>query len=91
MTIDSKYKILKSFFTCFALLPLGVLYLFSDMAYFIVYYVIGYRRKTVRHNLELVFGTSDRKRLGRNRRSERIQAEEGIYNSLWLFCTCEYR
>lgn len=65
MTIDSKYKILKSFFTCFALLPLGGLYLFSDMAYFIVYYVIGYRRKTVRHNLELVFGTSDRKRLGR--------------------------
>ncbi|WP_295336815.1 lysophospholipid acyltransferase family protein [Flavobacterium sp.] len=32
-------------------LPFRVLYLFSDMVYGLVYYIIGYRKKTVRHNL----------------------------------------
>lgn len=38
---------------CFllAILPLHLLYFFSDIACFIIYYIAGYRRKTVRKNL----------------------------------------
>ena len=35
------------------MLPFKALYLFSDFIYLIVYYVIGYRKKTVRDNLAL--------------------------------------
>jgi len=34
-----------------ALLPLSVLYLLSDLFYFIIYYLVRYRRKIVRQNL----------------------------------------
>ncbi|WP_395051409.1 lysophospholipid acyltransferase family protein [Flavobacterium sp.] len=40
---------------CISMLPFPLLYLFSDFVYIIVYYVIGYRKKTVRENLELAF------------------------------------
>ena len=36
-------------------LPLGVLYMFSDFAYIVVYYIIRYRRKLVRDNLHCSF------------------------------------
>ncbi len=35
------------------MLPFRLLYLFSDIVYFFVYKIIGYRRKTVRENLAL--------------------------------------
>ena len=35
------------------MLPFRLLYLFSDFVYLIVYYLIGYRKKTVRENLAL--------------------------------------
>ena len=35
------------------MLPFRLLYIFSDFVYLIVYYVIGYRKKTVRENLAL--------------------------------------
>lgn len=35
------------------MLPFPLLYLLSDFVYVIVYYIIGYRKKTVRDNLEL--------------------------------------
>jgi len=38
-----------------SLLPLPVLYLFSDLAYFIIYYFAGYRKKIVQHNLFIAF------------------------------------
>lgn len=38
-----------------SILPFRVLYFFSDIVYQLVYRVIGYRRKTVRENLELAF------------------------------------
>lgn len=34
-----------------SILPFPILYLFSDLVYVLVYYVIGYRKKTVRDNL----------------------------------------
>jgi Kdo2-lipid IVA lauroyltransferase/acyltransferase len=38
-----------------SLLPLRVLYLFSDFAFFIVYHVAGYRKKVVFDNLAIAF------------------------------------
>ena len=36
-------------------LPLRVLYLFSDFAYLLIYYLVGYRKKIVRNNLRNSF------------------------------------
>lgn len=36
-----------------SILPFPILYLFSDFVYFLVYHVIGYRKKTVRKNIAL--------------------------------------
>jgi KDO2-lipid IV(A) lauroyltransferase len=38
-----------------SILPFPLLYLFSDFVYLLVYYIIGYRRKTVRENLAMAF------------------------------------
>jgi len=35
-----------------SILPFPILYLFSDFVYFLIYRIIGYRKKTVRANLE---------------------------------------
>ena len=37
------------------LLPLRILYIFSDILYPVMYYIIGYRRKVVRTNLRNSF------------------------------------
>ena len=39
------------------------LYLFSDFFYYILYYVIGYRKKVVRNNLKLAFPEKTNKEL----------------------------
>ena len=36
-----------------SMLPFRLLYFFSDCIYFLIYYVIGYRKKTVRENLAI--------------------------------------
>ncbi len=38
-----------------ALLPLRVLYILSDIFYFFIYKIVGYRLKVVRHNLSICF------------------------------------
>ncbi|AUX17503.1 lysophospholipid acyltransferase family protein [Flavobacterium columnare] len=38
-----------------SILLLKLLYLLSDGVYFFIYYIIGYRKKTVRHNLVIAF------------------------------------
>lgn len=38
-----------------SLLPLWILYRFSDLAYFILYYVVGYRKELVISNLTIAF------------------------------------
>lgn len=49
---------------CISILPFPLLYLLSDFIYLIVYYVIGYRKKTVRENLALALpNLSDEERL----------------------------
>lgn len=48
-------KIIFTFLLLFAKLPLKVLYLFSDFMFFMIYHVIGYRRKVVLANLNNSF------------------------------------
>jgi KDO2-lipid IV(A) lauroyltransferase len=47
------YLIAYPFLWSISMLPFRLLYLFSDFVYLIVYYLIGYRKKTVRENLAL--------------------------------------
>jgi len=57
---------------CISILPFRLLYLFSDFVYLIVYYLIGYRRQTVRDNLLLAFpDLSEKERLVIEKKSYR--------------------
>lgn len=58
-----------------SLLPLQVLFLLSDFAYFNIYYVFKYRRKVVSQNIEKSFAFLNAK--------ERVRIEKGFYRS---FC-----
>lgn len=77
MTTNISYRISVGILSALARLPLEVLYVFSDIAYFIIYYAVRYRRKTVRHNLELVFGPSGHSNI--------IRIEKKFYRHL---CDC---
>lgn len=58
----------------FSHLPLRVLYIFSDVVYFLLYWVVGYRLKVVRKNLKIVFPEKTEK--------ERRQIERRFYRHL---------
>ncbi len=49
------YYIVYGILYAFSLLPMAVLYLFSDLAFFILYHLSGYRKKVVMDNLERAF------------------------------------
>lgn len=49
------YYILYYFLKLLSLLPLPVLYCISDLIYFILYYLAGYRKKVVEKNLQIAF------------------------------------
>ena len=58
------YLIVYPFLWCISILPFRLSYVLSDFVYLIVYYVIGYRKKTVRENLALALpNLSDAERL----------------------------
>src|SRR5215211_5128423 len=62
------YYLLFGFLYLLSLLPLRVLYLLSDFAYFIIYHVAGYRKKVVLQNLAIAFpekGEEERLRIAR--------------------------
>ena len=46
-----------------SILPFRIFYLFSDLIYLLVYYIIGYRKKVVYDNLKLVFPDKGEKEL----------------------------
>lgn len=77
MKSDFKYKMVISALRLFAVLPLPVLYVLSDVMYVAVYHLAGYRKKVVRANLEMVFGTGDREKI--------LKIEKGFYHHL---CDC---
>ena len=56
-----------------SLLPLRILYLFSDVAYFFIYYIIGYRKKVVQYNLSIAFPNKTK--------AERIDIEKKFYRN----------
>lgn len=66
------YLIAYPFLWCISMLPFRLLYLFSDFVYLIVYYLIGYRKKTVRENLALALpNLSEKERLAIEKKSFR--------------------
>ena len=57
------YLLVYPIFWCVSILPFRLLYLFSDFIYLIVYYIIQYRKKTVRENLAIALpNLSDKER-----------------------------
>ncbi|HWS60366.1 MAG TPA: lysophospholipid acyltransferase family protein [Flavobacterium sp.] len=58
------YLLVYPFLWCISMLPFRLLYTLSDLSYLIVYYLIGYRKKTVRKNIALALPhLSDAERL----------------------------
>lgn len=57
------FHILYAFVWLITWLPLGVLYVFSDFIYYLVYYLIRYRRNVVRQNLENSFPLKSKQEL----------------------------
>lgn len=60
-----KYKLLIALLTPIAYIPTRILYVISDLFYPLVYYVLRYRKKTVRRNLEKVFAQKPVKEIRR--------------------------
>ncbi len=67
------YRFAVGFLTLLAWLPLGVLYVFSDVLYFLIYYVVRYRRALVRQNLAKCFPEMESQ--------ERIRVERQFYRN----------
>ena len=67
----------KSLFRLFSRLPFGVLYVISDVIYAVLYYIVRYRRRVVRMNLENSFPEKSE--------AERREIERGFYHFL-----CDY-
>jgi len=51
-----------------SILPFRLFYIVSDMVFVLVYYIIGYRKKAVRKNLELVFPEKSKTEIKRIRK-----------------------
>ena len=49
------YILIYPFLWLISILPFRLLYAFSDFLYFFIYRIFGYRTKTVKENLDLVF------------------------------------
>lgn len=58
------YFIIYGFLYLLSLLPFAVLYCISDVIYFFLYHVFGYRRKIVLANLNIAFPDKSREELG---------------------------
>ncbi|MGL2964739.1 lysophospholipid acyltransferase family protein [Flavobacterium sp. RSB2_4_14] len=57
-----------------SILPFRLLYFFSDTVYFLVYYIIGYRKKVVRNNIAMALPHLSEK--------ERLEIEKKSYHHL---------
>ena len=57
------YILIYPFLWLVSILPFRLLYLVSDGLYFLLYYVIGYRKKVVRENLKLAFPDKSEKEI----------------------------
>lgn len=66
------YYIIYGILYIFSLLPLRVLYLIADFFYVLVFYILGYRKKVVLHNLEIAFPEKTEK--------ERLRIAKNFYH-----------
>ena len=71
------YYILYGFLWVGGLLPLRILYFFSDIYFYLIYYLLKYRRRVVRANLQHAFPEKDL--------SEIIKIEKRYYRHLCDF------
>ncbi|MFY7900901.1 MAG: lysophospholipid acyltransferase family protein [Chitinophagaceae bacterium] len=69
------YFIVSSFFYLLSLLPWKIIYVLSDGVYFLVYYIIGYRKKVVMQNLQIAFPEKNNE--------ERIRIAKDFYHQLF--------
>ena len=76
-------KIVYGFVWLLSLLPLRVLYLFADICYVLLYYVVRYRRKVVMMNLRNSFPEKTEAELGK--------IAKGFYHHLCDFLVESYR
>ncbi len=58
MRLDLKYRVSIGVLKIIALLPFWVLYRISDLVFLVIFYLVRYRRRVVRTNLDLAFGKS---------------------------------
>ena len=66
------YLIVYPILFCISILPFRLLYILSDFVFLIVYYIIGYRKKTVRNNISLTLShLSSKERLDIEKKSFR--------------------
>jgi len=68
------YYVVYGFLWLCSLLPLRVLYLFSELFYGLAFYVFKYRRKVVLSNLQIAFPEKSAK--------ERIRIAKSFYKNL---------
>ena len=59
------YILIYPFLWFISMLPFRLLYAFSDGVYILIYYIIGYRRKVVKENLNLVFPEKSEQEINR--------------------------
>jgi Kdo2-lipid IVA lauroyltransferase/acyltransferase len=57
------YILIYPFLWLISILPFRIFYIFSDIVYVIVYYIVGYRKKVVTKNLKLVFPKKSEKEI----------------------------
>ena len=61
-----KYKIAKTLWVILSRLPLCIIHGLSRLCYFVLYYIVGYRKRIVRHNIATAFpqkNEKDRKKI----------------------------
>ncbi len=68
------YLIAYPFLWILSILPFPIFYFISDVFFVLVYYIIGYRKKTVRHNLALTLPHLNEK--------ERLKVERKFYQHM---------
>ncbi|MBR5892760.1 MAG: lysophospholipid acyltransferase family protein [Bacteroidaceae bacterium] len=71
------FYVVRALWYLMSLLPMKILYFFSDLLFYLIYYIVGYRRKVVRRNLTNSFPEKSPKEI------ERL--EKRFYHSL-----CDY-
>ena len=76
-------KILYAFVWLYSWIPLSIQYIFSDLFYFLLYYVLRYRRQVVRENLSRAFPEKSQKEL--------VEIEKKFYQHLCDFFVEMYR